>query len=91
MAGGNVTFLNDLQVEVTVELGRTRLTVRELAEMVEGQVIELDQAADRPLSLLASGQVFARGELVMVGENGDRLGLRITEMVSADAPMAESA
>ncbi len=91
MAGGNVTFLNDLQVEVTVELGRTRLTVRELAEMIEGQVIELDQAADKPLSLLASGQVFARGELVMVGENGDRLGLRITEMVSADAPMAESA
>jgi flagellar motor switch protein FliN/FliY len=88
MAGENVTFLNELQVEVTVELGRTRLTIRELAEMSQGQVIELDQAADKPLSLLASGQVFARGELVMVGDNGDRLGLRITEMVSADNGLA---
>lgn len=88
---GNVTFLNDLLVEVTVELGRTRLTVRELAEMSEGQVIELNQAADKPLALMASGQIFARGELVMVGENGDRLGLRITEMVSGEVQMAESA
>jgi len=88
---GNVTFLNELQVEVTVELGRTRLTVRELAEMAEGQVIELDQASDKPLALLASGQIFARGELVMVGENADRLGLRITEMVNGEAQLAESA
>ena len=87
-----VTFLNELQVEVTVELGRTRLTVRELTEMADGQVIELDQAADKPLALLAGGQVFARGELVMVGENGDRLGLRITEMVSSvESQTVESA
>ena len=77
----SITFLNDLQVEVTVELGRTKLTIRDLAEMTAGHVIELNQSADRPLELLAGGQVFARGELVMVGEDGSRLGLRVTELV----------
>ena len=94
MAGGtNVTFLNtlnDLLVDVTVELGNTRMTIRELAEMDAGQVIEFAQPSDQPMSLLVNGQLFARGELVRVDENGERLGLRITELIG-DSRMAESA
>jgi flagellar motor switch protein FliN/FliY len=83
MAGGplgDVGFLHDIPIELVVELGRTRMTVRELAELAKDDVIELDRLASQPLDILAGGQVFARGEVVVVD---DRVALRVIELVGA--------
>jgi flagellar motor switch protein FliN/FliY len=66
-----------IPVEVVVELGRVRLTLRELAALGPDDVMELDQPAFRPLSLVVGDQVIARGELVM---HNDALSLQITEI-----------
>jgi len=71
-------FLQDLPVEVIVELGRTRMTIRQLAALDRDDVIDLDRSNDEPLDIVVGGKLFARGEVVM---QGDRLALRIIEMV----------
>ncbi len=76
-------MLRDIEMEVTVEIGRTRMTVRELLELAPGQVVELDRAAGSPADLLVNGTLLARGEIVVVGED---FGIRITEIVSSGAP-----
>ena len=77
----NVAFLHDIPIELVVELGRARLTVRELAELSKDDVIELDRLASQPLDILAGGKVFARGEVVVVD---DRVALRVTELVGTN-------
>ncbi len=77
----NISFLSDIPIELTVELGRAKLTVRELAELTKDDVIELDRLASQPLDILAGGRVFARGEVVVIG---DRVALRVTELVGND-------
>ena len=74
----DVTFLHEIPVDLVVELGRARLTIGELAELGKDEVVELDRPADRPLDVIVGGRVFARGEVVMVGE---RLALRVTELI----------
>ncbi|HUW78786.1 MAG TPA: flagellar motor switch protein FliN [Candidatus Nanopelagicaceae bacterium] len=74
-------MLRDIEMEVTVEIGRTRITVRELLGLTPGQVVELDRAAGSPADLLVNGTLLARGEIVVVGEE---FGIRITEIVSTD-------
>ena len=71
-------FLQDLPVEVVVELGRTRLTIRQLAALDRDDVIDLDRTSDDPLDIVVGGKLFARGEVVM---QGDRMALRIVEMI----------
>jgi flagellar motor switch protein FliN/FliY len=73
-----MAFLQEIPIELVVELGRTRLTVRELAALGRDDVVELDRSATQPLDVIVGGRVFARGELVVVD---DRVGLRITELV----------
>lgn len=75
--GPQDSFLNMIPVDVVVELGRVRLTLRELAAMGPDDIIELDQPAYRPLALVVGDQVVARGELVM---HNDTLSLQITEI-----------
>jgi len=79
-------FIEDISVEVAIELGRTRMTIRELAKLNIDDVLELAQPADRPLEVVAGGKVLARGELVPVG---DRLALRITELAGDDVAEAQ--
>jgi flagellar motor switch protein FliN len=74
--------LHGVDMEVTVELGRSRLTVRELLALAPGQVLELDRAAGSPADLLVNGLLIARGEVVVVDED---FGLRITEIVDESA------
>jgi flagellar motor switch protein FliN/FliY len=62
-----IGFLSDLPVEVIVELGRTRLTIRQLAELDRDDVIDLSRGSDTPLDIVVGGKVLARGEVVMVG------------------------
>ncbi|MEQ1565321.1 MAG: flagellar motor switch protein FliN [Myxococcota bacterium] len=77
----DVTFLQEIPIELVVELGRTRLTVRELAALGRDDVIELDRSASQPLDILVGGRVFARGELVVVD---DRVALRVTELIGRE-------
>lgn len=73
-------LLHDVEMEVTAELGRTRMSVRELLGLVPGAVVELDRAAGGPADLLVNGRLLARGEVVVIDEN---FGIRITEIVAA--------
>jgi flagellar motor switch protein FliN/FliY len=75
-----VTFLGDIPVEVVIELGRTRMVLRDLAGLDVDDVIELDQPMDKPLDVVVGGKKIARGELVMVG---DRMALRITDLAAS--------
>jgi flagellar motor switch protein FliN/FliY len=72
-------ILHDVEMEVTAELGRTRMSVKELLSLVPGAVIELDRAAGGPADLLVNGRLLARGEVVVIDEN---FGIRITEIVA---------
>jgi flagellar motor switch protein FliN/FliY len=72
-------MLHDVEMEVSAELGRTRMSVRELLSLVPGAVVELDRAAGSPADLLVNGRLIARGEVVVVDEN---FGIRITEIIA---------
>jgi flagellar motor switch protein FliN/FliY len=69
-------------MELTVELGRTRMPVRELLALAPGDVLELDRADGSPADLLVNGRLIARGEVVVVDED---FGLRITQILDSDA------
>ena len=84
----DVTFLHEIPVDLVVELGRARLTIGELAELGKDEVVELDRPADRPLDVIVGGKIFARGEVVMVGE---RLALRVTELLGKSEEQVENA
>lgn len=73
-----IEMLHGVDMEVTVELGRTRMTVRDLLALSPGAVLELDRAAGSPADLLVNGRLIARGEVVVVDED---FGLRVTEIV----------
>ncbi|WP_182525724.1 flagellar motor switch protein FliN [Nocardioides dongkuii] len=83
VAGGRgIEMLHGVEMEVTVELGRTRMTVRDLLALAPGTVLELDRAAGSPADLLVNGRLIARGEVVVVDED---FGLRVTEIVDESA------
>ena len=70
--------LGEIPIEVTVELGRAKLTLREILDLKEGAIIELDRLAGEPLDLKVGGQLIAQGEVVAID---DCYGLRITNVV----------
>lgn len=74
----DLDLLSDVALEVTVQLGKVRLRVRDLLAMTEGSVIELDRAVGAPVDVLANGSLIARGDVVVVG---DELGVRVTELI----------
>lgn len=75
---GDLTLLGDVEMSVTVELGRVRLPLRELLRLQEGSVVELERLAGAPVDVLANGTPIARGDVVVVG---DELGVRVSELV----------
>ena len=81
----NFDLLLDIPLEVTVELGRTRLTLRELLALTGGSVLELGKLAGEPLDVLVNGKLVARGECVMVNE---KFGVRLTDIVSRSERLA---
>ncbi|MGY1741573.1 MULTISPECIES: flagellar motor switch protein FliN [unclassified Blastococcus] len=85
---GSLELLRHVAMEVTVEIGRTRMTVGELLSLHPGEVVELDRAASAPADLLVNGTLIARGEVVVVDED---FGLRISEIVSDAAAELGSA
>ncbi len=72
-------FLYDIPLQVSVEVGRTRILLRDLLQMGEGYVIELDKLAGEPLDLYVNSRLIARGEAVMAG---DKFAIRLTDVVS---------
>jgi flagellar motor switch protein FliN/FliY len=76
---GGLDMLHDVEMEVSAELGRTRMSVRELLSLIPGAIVELDRAAGSPADLLVNGRLVARGEVVVIDEN---FGIRITEIVA---------
>ncbi|TPG51655.1 flagellar motor switch protein FliN [Sphingomonas glacialis] len=77
----NFRLLQDVDVKLTVEIGSTSLTLRELLALGETSVIELDRQANELLDVLVNGTLIGRGEVVMVG---DHFGVRMTELVSPE-------
>lgn len=78
-------LLDDIDVQVSVELGGTSMALRDVFAMAEDQVIMLDRLVDEPLDLLVNGKPVARGEVVA---EGNRFGLKILELVGQDTAPA---
>ena len=74
-----IELLLDVPLELSVELGRTRMSIQELLSLGPGSVIELDKVAGEPLDILVNNRLVARGEAVVVN---DKFGIRITDIVS---------
>lgn len=77
----NITIIRDVPLEVTVELGRTRKTIKEILEFNPGTVIELDKIAGEPVDILVNGKFVAKGEVVVIDEN---FGVRVTDIINID-------
>jgi len=71
----------DIPVQLTVELGRTKIAIRNLLQLAQGSVIELDRLAGEPMDVLVNGCLIAQGELVVVD---DKFGIRLTEVIAPD-------
>ena len=77
--GRELEFLYDVPLQVSVEVGRARILLKDLLQMGEGYVVELDKLAGEPLDLYVNARLIARGEAVRVG---DKFGIKLTEVVS---------
>jgi flagellar motor switch protein FliN len=79
--GGDVSLdlILDVGVTIALEVGRTRITVRELLHLTQGSILELDRLAGEPLDVLVNGVRVARGEVVVVNE---KFGIRLIEVIS---------
>ena len=75
----NMEFLLDISLEVTVELGRTKMLINDMLKLGQGSVIELTKLAGESLEILANQKPIARGEVVVVNE---KYGVRLTEVIS---------
>jgi len=78
-SSNRLDLLRNVEMEVTAELGSTRMTVRELLSLTPGNIVELNRAAGSPVDLLVNGTLIARGEVVVVDEE---FGIRISEIVN---------
>ncbi|WP_438803870.1 flagellar motor switch phosphatase FliY [Metabacillus rhizolycopersici] len=75
----NLDMLLDIPLQVTVELGRTKRSVKEILELSSGSIIELDKLAGEPVDILVNSKIVAKGEVVVIDEN---FGVRVTDIVS---------
>jgi len=78
----NIDLIMDIPLQVTVELGRTKKTIKEILELGIGSVIELDRLAGEPIDILVNGKLVAKGEVIVIDEN---FGVRIIEMIDQTA------
>lgn len=75
----DIDFLLDIPVKVTVELGTTKMQIREILQLGQGSVVELEKLAGEPMEVLINGRLIARGEVVVVNE---KFGVRLTDIIS---------
>lgn len=74
----------DIPVQLTVELGRTRISIRNLLQLAHGSVVELDGLAGEPMDVMVNGTLIAQGEVVVVN---DKFGIRLTDIVTPSERM----
>jgi flagellar motor switch protein FliN/FliY len=72
-------LIMDVPLRVTVELGRTRMQIRDVLDLGKGSVVELDKLVGEPVDMLVNGKLIAKGEVVVIDEN---FGIRVTDIVS---------
>ncbi|HEY3983647.1 flagellar motor switch protein FliN [Cedecea sp.] len=80
----DIDLIMDIPVKLTVELGRTRMTIKELLRLTQGSVVALDGLAGEPLDILINGYLIAQGEVVVVA---DKYGVRITDIITPSERM----
>lgn len=78
-AANNLDLILDIPVALNVELGRTKLAIRNLLQLAQGSVVELDGLAGEPMDVLVNGTLIAQGEVVVVN---DKFGIRLTDIIS---------
>ncbi|MBU3694081.1 MAG: flagellar motor switch protein FliN [Rhodocyclaceae bacterium] len=79
VADERISLILDIPVNVTVELGRTKLPIRSLLQLAQGSVVELDALAGEPMDVLVNGCLIAQGEVVVVN---DKFGIRLTDIIT---------
>jgi len=79
-AGGrDINFLLDIPLVVMIEIGRTKMFIKDLLQLGQGSVIELDKMVGEPMDVFVNGKLIARGEVVVINE---KFGIRLTDIVS---------
>ena len=78
-ANNDIELVLDIPVQLSVELGRTRIAIKNILQLAQGSVIELDGLAGEPLDVMVNGCLIAQGEVVVVGE---RFGIRLTDIIT---------
>lgn len=78
---GRLDMILDIPVQLTVELGRTKIPIRNLMQLAQGSIVELDRLAGEPVDLLVNGYLIAQGEVVVVNE---KFGIRLTDVIEPD-------
>jgi len=79
--GQTLDFILDVTLQVTVEVGRARMTIQDLLQLGQGSVVELEKLAGEPLDIYINGKAVARGEAVIVNE---KFGVRLTDIISPE-------
>jgi flagellar motor switch protein FliN/FliY len=88
--GGKASMMNeldmilDIPVQMAVELGRTKITIKNLLQLAHGSVVELDAMAGEPMSVFVNGTLIAQGEVVVVN---DKFGIRLTDIITPSERM----
>ncbi len=75
----NIDMVLDIPVTLSMELGRTRMSIRDLLQLNSGSVVELERMADEPMDVMVNGTLVAHGEAVVID---DKFGIRLTDVVS---------
>ncbi len=78
-AGNDIGMILDIPVQLTVELGRTRIPIKNILQLAQGSVVELETLAGEPMDVLVNGYLIAQGEVVVVN---DKFGIRLTDIVT---------
>ncbi|AMO98846.1 flagellar motor switch protein FliN [Collimonas arenae] len=79
VAKTDIDMILDIPVQMTAELGRTRITIKNLLQLAQGSVVELDGLAGEPMDVLINGYLIAQGEVVVVN---DKFGIRLTDIIT---------
>ena len=83
-AGHDLNMILDIPVQLTVELGRTRIPLKHILQLAQGSVVELEALAGEPMDVLVNGYLIAQGEVVVVN---DKFGIRLTDIVTPSERM----
>ena len=75
----DLDFIRDIPVQLSVELGRTKISIKNLLQLAQGSIVELDAAAGDLMDILVNGTMIAKGEVVVVNE---KFGIRLTEIIT---------